>query len=219
MGCYSALTGLALLLLPPGRAIVLAYSTPLWVLPLAAWRLDERASRTQWFGVAAGLLGILCISMPSLRTGALEGAIAYCMLLAAAAFWAVSIVYVRGHQFAGSTLALAPWQMLVATALLLPLAMATEGLPYPPDTTGVMALAYVGPVATAFAYWAIIEVGRRLRASTVAMALLATPCLGIIVSALALGEMIDPSLIAGAISIAAGIWLSTRSPDKCAAPR
>jgi O-acetylserine/cysteine efflux transporter len=42
MAAYSALTGIALTTLPPGRASVLAFSTPIWVAPLAAWRLGER---------------------------------------------------------------------------------------------------------------------------------------------------------------------------------
>ena len=36
MGAYSALTALALTMLPPGRASVLAFSTPIWVAPLAS---------------------------------------------------------------------------------------------------------------------------------------------------------------------------------------
>jgi hypothetical protein len=40
------------------------------------------------------------------------------MLLAASAAWAISIVAVRGHRFDASPLTLAPWQMLVAAALL-----------------------------------------------------------------------------------------------------
>ncbi|WP_194406346.1 DMT family transporter [Bradyrhizobium sp. CCBAU 53351] len=36
MAAYSALTGLALTILPPGRASVLAFSTPIVVAPLAA---------------------------------------------------------------------------------------------------------------------------------------------------------------------------------------
>ncbi|HEX3236247.1 MAG TPA: hypothetical protein VHR41_18800, partial [Gemmatimonadales bacterium] len=73
------------------------------------------------------------------------------MLLAAAAAWAVSIV---------------------AATLLCPLAPVVEGPTPEIGTAGVASLAYVGPVATAFAYWAVVEVGRRVRASTISMALL-----------------------------------------------
>ena len=53
MAAYSALTALALTILPPGRASVLAFSTPIWVVPLAAWRLQERAPRAALFGVGS----------------------------------------------------------------------------------------------------------------------------------------------------------------------
>jgi drug/metabolite transporter (DMT)-like permease len=209
MGAYSALTGLALTVLPPGRASVLAFSTPIWVVPLAAWWLREHISRLAMVGVAVGLLGVFAIAAPSLHPHGTGQIAAYAMLLGAAAVWAVSIVFVRAHRFTATPLALAPWQMLVAAALLLPLAAATEG-PLPPvSARGAASLAYVGPVATAFAYWAVVEAGRHLRASTMSMALLATPSLGILISALTLGETVGLSLIAGVVLIAAGIRLST----------
>ena len=54
---------------------------------------------------------------------------AYAMLMGAAAAWAITIVTVRGHRFRSSALSLAPWQMLIAATLLLPVAMSAEGLP------------------------------------------------------------------------------------------
>ena len=209
MGAYSALTGLALTVLPPGRASVLAFSTPIWVVPLAAWWLRELISRLAMVGVAVGLSGVFAIAAPSLHSDGTGQIVAYTMLLGAAAAWAVSIVFVRAHRFTATPLALAPWQMLVAAALLLPLAASTEG-PLPPvGSRGAASLAYVGPIATAFAYWAVVETGRHFRASTMSMALLATPSLGILISALTLGETVGLSLIAGVVLIAAGIRLST----------
>lgn len=212
MGAYSALTGLALTVLPPGRASVLAFSTPIWVVPLAAWRLHERPSRRAVAGVGLGLLGVFAMAAPSLHPDRSEQLVACTMLLGAAAAWAVTIVFVRSHRFSASALSLAPWQMLVATALLLPVAMLVEGRPLPIGAKGVVSLAYVGPVATAFAYWAAVEAGRHLRAGTMSMALLATPSLGILVSALTLHEAIDLSLVAGLVLIGTGIRLATMAP-------
>jgi drug/metabolite transporter (DMT)-like permease len=140
--------------------------------------------------------------------------LSYAMLIGAAAAWAISIVFVRSHRFTATALALAPWQMLVAAGLLLPLAIVVEGAPPPIGASGAASLAYVGPVATAFAYWAVVEAGRHFRASTMSMALLAAPSLGIPISAMMLGETIGPSLIAGVVLIGAGIRLATRSPER-----
>ena len=207
MAAFSALTGLALTMLPPGRASVLAFSTPLWVVPLAAWRLHESVSKRALLGVGIGLVGVLTIAAPALQRGGRQ-IVAYAMLLAASGAWAVSIVVVRGHRFDASPLSLAPWQMLVAAALLCPLAVIVEGRPHAIGARGIASLAYVGPMATAFAYWAVVEAGRAFRATTMSMALLATPGLGLLISALTLHESVTTPLVAGVILVALGIRLA-----------
>lgn len=212
MAAYSALTALALIVLPAGRASVLAFSTPIWVVPLAAWWLNERASRIALFGTVLGLLGVAVIAAPAVHADNGQQILAYAMLLGAAFSWTISIVAVRAHRFTASTLALAPWQMLVAACLLLPVALVLDGPPPPIRPVGAASLAFVGPVATAFAYWAVVEVGRHFRAAVLSMALLAAPTLGVLISALALGESVGVSLIAGMLFIAAGIRLVTNDP-------
>ena len=214
MAAYSALVAMALTVLPPGRASVLAFSTPIWVVPLAAWWLNERASRTALFGTVLGLLGVAAIAAPAFRADNGEQVLAYAMLLGAALSWAISIVAVRSHRFTASTLALAPWQMLVAVCLLLPVALVLEGPPQPIGALGAASLAFVGPVATAFAYWAVVEVGRHFRAAVLSMALLAAPTIGVLISSLALGESVGASLLAGMLWIAAGIRLVTTDPAR-----
>jgi len=211
MAAYSALTAFALTILPPGRASVLAFSTPIWVVPLAAWWLDERASPRALLGMGLGLLGALAIAAPTLDRDDGRQVLAYAMLAAAAISWAISIVAVRAHRFAATALSLAPWQMLVAGCLLFPAALLVEGTPPATGATGAASLAFVGPVATAFAYWAVVETGRHFSASTLSMALLATPPLGILVSTVTVGETIGPSLIAGAALIATGIRLAVKN--------
>jgi drug/metabolite transporter (DMT)-like permease len=219
MAAYSALTAFALTILPPGRASVLAFSTPIWVVPLAALWLGERAEPAALLGTGLGLVGVVAIAAPSVHIDGGAQVIAYTMLVVAAVSWAISIVVVRGHRFTSGALALAPWQTLVAACLLLPIAFAAEGAPRHVGVRGAVSLAFVGPVATAFAYWAVVETGRHFSARTLSMALLATPPVGILLSALTLGETVGPSLVAGAALIAAGIRLAvplTKSNRKAA---
>lgn len=209
MAVFSALAGVALTRLPPGRAAFLCYSTPLWVVPLAAWYLREPASRRAIAGLVVGLLGMVVIVAPTLQPHAGGEVLPYAMLMTAAAAWALSIVFVRAHRFEATTLALAPWQTLLAGVLLSALAVAVEGGPPAIGKTGLLSLAYVGPVATAFAYWALVEVGRQFQARTISMALLAVPALGLLLSALALGETVDVPLSIGVLLITGGIRLAT----------
>lgn len=209
MAAYAALTGLALVALPPGRASVLAFSTPIWVVPLGAWLLSERMSPRNLVGVAFGMLGIAAIASPVLLQARVDEAIAYLALVLASMCWALSIVFVRRHRFTASTFALAPWQMLISSLLLLPFALLFEGSLPAPGPTGFLALAFLGPVSTGFAYWAVVETGRYFRAGTMSVALLATPSLGIVISAVTLGEAIDHVLIAGVVMVACGIWMAS----------
>jgi drug/metabolite transporter (DMT)-like permease len=209
MATYSALTAVALTRLPAGRASVLAFSTPLWVVPLSVWRLHEQVRWPGRIGVGAGLVGVLVIASPSLQRTVHDQLAPYTLLMCAAAGWAVSIVFVRAHRFQASALALAPWQTLVAALLLLPFAFAVDGTLPPMNVRGVASLAYVGPIATAFAYWAVVEVGRYVRATTMSMALLAVPGLGLLTSALTFHEAVNVSLGLGIVLIAAGVLLTT----------
>ena len=96
MAAYSALTGLALTILPPGRASVLAFSTPVLVAPLAAWRLGEKMNSKIVAGVTIGCTGIVIIASPSFAVGGKQ-AMAYAMLMGAAAAWAITIAAIASN--------------------------------------------------------------------------------------------------------------------------
>jgi len=211
MAGFSALTGFALTTLPAGRASVLAYSTPIFVVPLAAWRVKERARATALLGVAVGLIGIIAIASPSLQFGRRDQMLGYSLLVLAAALWAISIVHVHASRFSATPLELAPWQMIIAGLMLLPIAFVVEGPLRSVNLKGIAALAYVGPIATAFAYWAMVEVARLFPPTLVSTTLLAVPCLGIAFSELMLKEAIDSSLVVGILLIVLGIGLARAS--------
>lgn len=213
MASYSALTAVALTHLPPGRSSVLAYSTPLWVVPLSAWRLREQMSWYGYLGVGTGLLGILIIASPGFHPTTKDHLMPYALLMLAAAGWAISIVFVRAHRFQASALTLAPWQMLMAATLLLPFAIAVEGAVPVLNRRGLASLAYVAPVATAFAYWAVVEVGRYVRATTMAVTLQAVPCVGLIISAIAFHEPVTASLLFGVTLISVGVLVAAARPS------
>lgn len=209
MATYAAFTSIALVHLPAGRASLLAFTTPLWVFPIAVWRGQERFSLRALAGVSLGMAGIAAIALPTLATSGASRVGPYALLIGAALAWALSLVVVRGHHFQLDPLTLSPWQTLVAGVLLCIAAALTEGTAPAIGARGLIALAYVAPVATAFAYWAVVEVGRQIPASTLSTAMLATPALGLVISAIVSRETIDPPLLGGMALIGGGIYLST----------
>jgi drug/metabolite transporter (DMT)-like permease len=209
MATYSALTALALTCLPPGRSSVLGFSTPLWVAPLSVWWLREQVPWSVRIGVGIGLVGVLVVASPGWQSLAHQQLVPYAMLICAAVGWAVSIVFVRAHRFQATAFALAPWQMLVAALLLLPCAIAVDGGLPSLDTRALASLAYVGPVATAFAYWAVVEAGRYVRAIAMSVTLQAVPGVGLLISALMSQEAVSLSLGLGVLLISTGVLLTT----------
>jgi len=210
MAAFTALVTAALVQMPAGRAAFIAYSTPLWVVLLAAVILGERPGAPRLAGMALGLTGACLLAEPG--TG---GWIAYGMLLLAALSWAANIVHVRAHRFLGSSLLLAPWQALVACLTLIPLAAAVEGPPPVPGSVATWAaLAYVGPLATGFGFWGLVAAGGALPATAVSGAMLAAPLLGAALSVALLSEWPTPRLASGGVLVAAGVVLSSSRPRR-----
>ena len=213
MVAFAALMTAGLALIPAGRAIVLGYTTPLWVAPAAFIFLKERITARQGVGIVVGLIGLLLLFGPSsldwTNGSALLG---QGVLILAALCWSVSIVYTRAHRWTATPLHLMPWQCLVATVVLTSLALIFEGMP--PNLSQIsspalLALAYNGVIGTALGFWAMTVVNRRLPAATASLGLLATPVLGIGLSTVILGEKLDPILILSTVIILTGIALGT----------
>lgn len=207
IGAFLALVNVALLHVDAGRSAVLAYTTPLWVGPGAILLLGERPTPLKISGLLLGLGGVALMFSPAAMDWSDQAElIGNLMLMLAAAGWAAAILHVRGREWRLSLLQLLPWQFLASQPLLLALAFWLEG---PPDFTWsptVLAiLAYNGPIASAFCYWAVLAVTRALPATTTSLSLLAVPAAGLIASTLALGEPLGASLIGGCVLILGGV--------------
>ena len=220
MAGFLALVNIALLHVPAGRSAVLCYTTPLWVAPGAALFLGERLSRRKLAGLALGLAGLLILFEPgSFDWSDRPLLLGNAFLLGAALLWALTILHIRGHRWHGSALDLAPWQQLTGALPLLAAAFLVEGSPGAIDWkwSSLLVLAYNGPIASGFAYWAAVAVTRRLPALTSSLAFLAVPVMGLTASAVALGEHPQPALLLGFLLILIGLVLVEYRPRKPAA--
>src|SRR6185295_17085720 len=111
------------------------------------------------------------------------------LLLLAAMLWAASIVHNRGHAWRATPFQLAPWQALLAAALLTLAALSIEGPPVVSWNGHSLALLlFAGIPGTALAYWAAAVSSSELPASTTSLGLLGTPAVSVVVALLLLGE-------------------------------
>ncbi len=207
MGAFAALVSLGLQYVPAGRSVVLAYTTPLWVIPAARVFLGEPIGRGRQLGLALGLLGLVVIFNPlSFDWRNREAVFGNGLVLLAALCWAANIVYVRAHRWVTPPFELAFWQALLASGVLAAVAWAAEGAPrvtWSPDLGWL--LGYGGVFGIAVAYWAAVNVNRSLPAGVTSIGLLGVPVVGLLCSAVVLHEPLSAPLLLGMALIVAGI--------------
>ena len=207
IGLYMGLVHWGLQYVPAGRASILAYTTPIWVVPGAMLFLGERLTGLRALGLLAGLAGIAALFNPlSFDWSDGQFVKGNLILLAGALCWATGIVFVKRHVWRCTPLDAVPWQLTIAAAIALVLALAIDsGRPVVWNTPSILLLLYNGSLATALAVWAVISINRALPAVTTSLAMLGVPAGGLFLSALILGEALTLSLLLGLFLIVAGI--------------
>ena len=211
---YAVLVSVGLLFVPVGRSIVLAYTMPLWITPGAALFLGERLTALRGLGVALGIGGLAVLFNPlGFDWHNRDGLVGNAVLLLAAFLWAGSIMHIRAHRWKAAPFDLIPWEMALATALLSVMALAIDGWPHITWTANLIGLLlYSALPGTALAFWAAAVASQNLPAVTTSLGLLAAPVIGIIASAMMLGEAPDATLIAAITMIIGGIAIGTLAP-------
>lgn len=203
-----------------GRSAVLVYTFPMWVAPLAVLWLGEKLTRLRLAGLGLGLAGIAVLFNPGHFDWSDDDALlGNGALVLSAILWAFAAVHIRGHRFRCSPLQLAPWQMMVALVVLVPLAFAAEGQPQIQWTAEIgLILAYNGVIATAFAFWGSVTVTRALPAITSSLAMIGVPIVGVAASTLALGEPLSLDLLGAMALVLAGLALISRADRRDTMP-
>ncbi|WP_208453500.1 DMT family transporter [Burkholderia gladioli] len=211
MMAFTGLGMIAMTHVDTGRAVLLAYTTPLWGV-LASWLLLRNApTRLQLLALAVGLGGIGLVCSPTemdwTKPGSLTGAT---FLLVAAIAWSVVILHIKRHRWTASPLALAPWQMTLATVPLAGFAFALEGSPssIPFDAHLLELLLFIGPVATSACFVISAEYGRRISIFAMSNFTLGVPIIGILASAVFLGSRLTPLFLMGLGFIMTGMVLA-----------
>ena len=211
---FMGLAHLGLQYVDPGRSSILAYTTPLWVTPLALLILKERLSGLKIVGLIIGLMGLIALFNPFAdHETTADALLGDAMLILAAVSWAFAIIHIRGHRWHGDTLLLVPWQMLFATPILAVLAFIFEG-PLNPNWSAPelwWVLAYNGPLASAFCFWAWVTANKALPAVTTALASMGVPVMGLLSSAIVLGEALGLEKVLGLSLIITGVVISAIS--------
>ncbi len=210
---FSVLVSVGLQFLPAGKSIVLAYTSPLWVVPAAWFFLREPLTTRRLLGLLIGLSGVVLIMQPGQMDWSYSNiVIGHVLMLTGALCWAISIVYGREHKWVTPPFSLLPWQMLVGGVVQLVLAFVLEGIPEIDWTLELwLLIGFNCLIGNGLAYWLMNLVSRDLPAGIVSMGLLGVPVIGLVCASVFLGETLGLPLVLAAGLIIVGIVLGTMS--------
>ncbi len=206
---------IGLSIVPAGRAIVLAYTMPLWAIPLELWLEPRRLGRLQLLGAAIGFAGLFLFMNPGLvdwKNGRVLGANA--MLLLAAICWALGSILYRRRAWRSPFWTQTFWQLAVsAVAIAAIAAIALPGeLAQPVHwSAGLVAiLVYNWVVTTALGYFLWNKVLSVLPAGVAGQVTALTPVGGFLLSAAIFGGAVTGDVVISIVLIVAGIILTLR---------
>jgi drug/metabolite transporter (DMT)-like permease len=205
-----AIIGLAIV--PAGRAIVLAYTMPLWAIPIGLWLWPEGFGRWQLAGAAIGFAGLALFMNPGLIDWADRRVLAgNAMLLASAICWAFGSCLYRRYVWRSPFWTQTFWQL--AVSLVPSAAVALPAAVYEPIhwSAGLIAiLAYNWIVTTALGYFLWNRVLSMMSAAVAGQVLALTPVGGFLLSIAIFGGAVGGGDIVGIVLIVAGIVLTLR---------
>ena len=203
---------IGLAIVAPGRAIVLAYTMPLWAILLGLGLSREVLSPSKLAGATIGFAGLVVFMNPGLVDWADRREVAgNLLLLLAAICWAVGSCLYGRRPWQSSFWAQTFWQLAVGAVTIVVPTVVLE-----PDwsvrwTPGFAAiLAYNWIVTTVLGYFLWNKVLAVMLPAVAGQVLTLTPISGFLLSTLIFGGEITADIVAGILLIAIGLVLTLR---------
>lgn len=209
---YLGLNFVAMQTVEASLASIIASTMPLIVAGAGWVFLKDRLPMQGIIGLALGIIGVVIIMGARFGGNADPLGMALCVLGAIAL--SIATLAMRGASSGGNLLMVVGLQMLVGSAILFVVSLATETLFVRPSLTLGLAFAYTtlvpGLIAT-FIWFSLVERIGAVRASTFHFL---NPFFGVAIAALLLGEALGRMDIIGVIVITVGILLVQLSKQK-----
>jgi drug/metabolite transporter (DMT)-like permease len=203
---------IGLAIVPAARAIVLAFTMPLWAIPLELWFSMERLRRFQLGGAAVGFAGLFLFMNPGLVDWAdwrvLGG---NAMLLLAAIGWALASVLYRRRVWRSGFWAQTFWQAAVSTVVVAAVALPSmfdEPIRWTPALVAILAYNWV--ITTALGYFLWNKVLAVMPAAVAGQVMTLTPVGGFLLSTAIFGGAVTSDVIVSIVLIVLGIILTLR---------
>lgn len=205
---WHVLSAYGVLMAGGGRAAIVCYTMPVWAAFLSAIFLDERLRRRHIAGLAFGMAGLLVlIGSDLVKLGAAPWGTV--VMLGAAMVWAFQTIGIKAYDWGIGVIALSGWQLLIASVPLTVFWAVFDGefdvsrL----DWQGILSLGYVVFIALGFCFTSFVRLVRVLPASVAAISILGVPIVGVVSSAILVGEPINVADVSALLMVLAALAL------------
>lgn len=204
---YIWLANIGLAYLPAGRSSLLAYTTPLWVMPATAFFFHEEMGWLRWFGFSLGIAGLVILLSPwEMNWKDANVLFGSAMLLLASLSWAISMLCARYMHWTKSPLEMIPWQLLIGTIPILILAWLQEPVMNVVWSTPlILSLIYTGVLVTGLSYWCGLIINKELPPVIASLGFLLVPVFSLIISATFMHESINLATATAMMLIIVGL--------------
>jgi drug/metabolite transporter (DMT)-like permease len=187
--CWNMLIAFGVGMIPSGRAATLAYTMPVWAVPLSVWLLGERITGARLLGLALGLGGLVLLLHESFA-GLGAAPLGSLLVLGAALSWALGTVLQKRFPVSMPVGPYTAWIMLLGGVPIFIGALAFEDLRDlgRVEVPAALGTAYNVFIAFAFAHWAWIKIATSVPVSVFSISMLFIPVVGVLCGMLFLGE-------------------------------
>jgi drug/metabolite transporter (DMT)-like permease len=211
---FTMLSAFALLMAATSRVTILAYTMPIWAALFAHFALDERLNRARLIALALCIGGMTILIYPLADAGIPLGLL---LALLTGVSWAAGTVYVKWAHINGDPVTIAAWQLFVGLVFVmigLPLVEGSLQLTqaHAPALLGTI---FTGLIGSGLAYFLWFKIIGRLPAITASLGILSVPIIGIVSTAIMLGERPTATDMIGFVLIFAAsacVLLPAREP-------
>jgi drug/metabolite transporter (DMT)-like permease len=203
---------IGLAIVPAGRAIVLAYTMPLWAIPIGMCLSPEWPGRGQLAGAAIGFAGLLLFMNPGLVDWGNGRILAgNALLLLAAVAWALGSCLYRRRSWRSPFWVQTLWQLAVSTVPVGAIVLTgTTGGAVRWSPALIAILAYNCVVTTALGYFLWGKVLSMMPTATAGQVLTLTPVGGFVLSTLIFGGTVTADVVLSIVLIVGGIFVTLR---------
>lgn len=182
--CWNLLVAFGMTTIPSGRAAILAYTMPVWAVPLSVWLLGERLEARRVLGLVLGMTGLALLAGDAFSS---PGTL---LVLGAAISWAIGTVLQKRYPMAMPSGAYTAWIMLLGGLPIFVGAMVFDDFGELRDVglRPALGVAYNVLIAFAFAHWAWIKIATAVPVTVFSISMLIIPVVGVLSGMLFLGE-------------------------------